>query len=54
VALPGAVPRGPLVFVGIPGAEDFEFTVIGKAGTMRWCFGPDGGALASEGTVMAG
>ncbi len=33
------------------GAEDFELTVIGNAGTTRLLFGPDGGALAVGATA---
>lgn len=49
--LPGAVAKGPLLaFVAIMGAEDFELTVIGNAGTIRLLFGPVGGALAADAT----
>jgi hypothetical protein len=54
-ALAGAAANGPLVvFVPITGAEDFELTVIGKAGTIRLLLGPVGGALAVDGTSFAG
>jgi hypothetical protein len=54
-ALAGAVANGPLVvLVAITGAEDFELTVMGKAGTIRLLFGPVGGALAAEATLFGG
>lgn len=51
----GAVAGGPpLVLVGMIGAEDFEFTVIGNAGTTRVLFGPEGGPLAVGKTMSLG
>jgi len=42
------------VFVPVTGAEDFELTVIGKAGTTRLLLGPVGGALAVDATSFEG
>jgi hypothetical protein len=35
------------------GADDFEFTVIGNAGTIRLLFGPDGGSLTVDDAASA-
>lgn len=51
-ALSEAVARRPLVVKEVMGAEDFAFTVIGKAGTIRVLFGPDGGALGPDATAL--
>lgn len=52
--LPERVDSGPLVVAGRMGADAFELTVIGTAGTIRLLLGPVGGAFGADATASYG